>query len=170
MQLNAVISFDMNDIRATSVVLTVFASLLTLASAAFTLILIFDIFHLLLRSTSPKTSPNEKQFAESEAPTSPVTPLPLSTRTLYAQTLLLGILSVAMISVLIPSTIFSRTGSGHLVVQQETVTIPVSFAIDVVYWDYGFFRCLAAAPWFSMAVSLPATAITWVAWRFSLLY
>ena len=26
-------------------------------------------------------------------------------------------------------------------------------------------RCLAAAPWFSLVFSLPASIVTWVAWR-----
>jgi hypothetical protein len=62
--------------------------------------------------------------------------LPLSTRTLGFQTAVLSFLTVWLFAVLIPSTIFVRTRSAHLTIQNNT-TMVVPF-VDARYWDYGF--------------------------------
>ena len=117
---------------------------------------------------------------------------PFSTRTLGLQTLVLSFLSVWIFAVLVPSTLFSRTRSAHLTITSGLGfdASQLSLEIDTEYWDYGFcellthnlnrdfkltdiiiilfqkkVRCLAAAPWFSLIFSLPASIVTWVAWR-----
>ena len=64
---------------------------------------------------------------------------PFSTRTLGLQTVVLSLLSVWIFAVLIPSTLFSRTGSAHLTVTGLGVEASqLSIQIDTKYWDYGF--------------------------------
>lgn len=113
---------------------------------------------------------------------------PFSTRTLGFQTLVLSFLSVWIFAVLIPSTLFSRTRSAHLTIKElgfaaSQISSSRIIVYDPKYWDYGFcecisklsdnqnikirskVRCLASAPWFSLIFSLPASIVTWVAWK-----
>jgi len=157
--------FDMNDIKTTSIVLTLVASLIALTSVFFAVALGFDwIMHLLRPTPIAYTTGKERSSSADEAaPVQPPIRLPFSTRTLVFQTLLLSFLSIAILAVLIPSTILARTGSGHLAIQGEST----DFLFDARYWDYGFLRCLAAAPWFTLVFSAPASAVTWIAWKYS---
>ncbi|KAF8578538.1 hypothetical protein K439DRAFT_1663690 [Ramaria rubella] len=159
--IEATIMFDMNDVKATTGVLTAAASLLALASLVFSLSLAFDwINHLL--NPKPKQSAKERKIEDEDMQSQRP---PFSTRTLGFQTAALSFLTVWMFAVLIPSTIFVRTRSAHMTIQD---TIPnVSLLVDTRYWDYGFLRCLGAAPWFSVIFSIPATIVTWAAWKFS---
>ncbi|KAF8509754.1 hypothetical protein BU17DRAFT_70313 [Hysterangium stoloniferum] len=164
--------FDMNatiikfpDIKATSIVLTLIASLIALTSIFFSITLGFDWIVHLLRPT-PMAYTTGKECSSSPDETAPIQPpirLPFSTRTLGFQTLILSFLSISALAVLIPSTIFARTGSGHLTIQGEST----DFSHDARYWDYGFLRCLAAAPWFTLVFSAPASVVTWIAWKYS---
>jgi len=152
------IMFDMNDVKATSAVLTTVASLLALSSLLFSVTLVIDWITHLFR---PQPKKYVKECSE-EALASAVR-LPLSTRTLGFQTAALSFLTLWLLVVLIPSTLFVRTRSAHLTIQNNTsMTLPF---VDTRYWDYGFLRCLGAAPWFSFIFSLPASVITWVAWK-----
>jgi len=153
----SVIMFDMNDIKATTAVLTTAASLLALSSLVFSVALIIDWIQHLFR---PRSETSAKEWSDEEAS---VVRLPLSTRTLGFQTAVLSFLTVWLFVVLIPSTIFVRTRSAHLTIQNNTTTI-VPF-VDARYWDYGFLRCLGAAPWFNFIFSVPASVITWAAWK-----
>ena len=119
-----------SDIKATTAVLTTAASLLALSSLVFSLALIIDWTRHLFRPR-PKTSAKEWSDEEASA-----VRLPLSTRTLGFQTAVLSFLTVWLFAVLIPSTIFVRTRSAHLTIQNNT-TMVVPF-VDARYWDYGF--------------------------------
>jgi len=145
----AMIIFDMNDIKNTTIVLTIVASSLALTSLIFSLSLSYDWIRHLLRS-KPTRSQEKMDPSRQSGTTQHV---PFSTNTLGLQASLLSFLSVWMFAVLIPSTILSRTGSAHLKV---TGFNGPNLSLDIVtrYWDYGFLRCLAAAPWFSLIFSL----------------
>jgi len=168
------IVFDMNDIKGTSIVLTIVASLLALSSLFFSFSLSYDWICHLLRpkssSTSTRSQLEEKigHSSESDQLDTTIQNAPFSTRTLGLQTLVLSFLSVWIFAVLIPSTLFSRTRSAHLTITGPVASVAsqLSLGIDTMYWDYGFLRCLAAAPWFSLIFSLPASIVTWVAWKF----
>ncbi|KIJ53405.1 hypothetical protein M422DRAFT_64800 [Sphaerobolus stellatus SS14] len=151
------ITFDMSNIKAICIVLTLFASLLTLISIVFTITLASDwIRHLV----SPK---HQKGLGEKELDETPR--LPFSTRTLKWQTISLSFMSLCMLSILIPSTIVSRTGSGRIMVNGSS-NVPGVFSFDTRYWDYGFLRCVTSAPWFSLIFSAPTSIVTYFAWRY----
>jgi len=154
----SIIMFDLNDVKATSAVLTTVASLLALSSLLSSVALMIDWITHLFR---PQPKNNVKECSEEALPSA--MRLPLSTRTLGFQTVALSFLTLWLVVVLIPSTIFVRTRSAHLTIQNNTlITLPF---VDTRYWDYGFLRCLGVAPWFSCIFSLPASVITWVAWK-----
>ncbi|KIM74900.1 hypothetical protein PILCRDRAFT_827823 [Piloderma croceum F 1598] len=157
--LGSVIIFDMNDIKATTAVLTTAASLLALSSLVFSVALIIDWIRYLY---SPRPKLSAKEGGDEEASASPGR-FPFSTHTLCFQTITLSFLTVWLLAILIPSTVFVRTRSAHVTIQ---TTMPMSLpSVDTKYWDYGFLRCLGAAPWFSLIFSFPASIITWVAWK-----
>ncbi|KAF8800400.1 hypothetical protein BYT27DRAFT_6836507 [Phlegmacium glaucopus] len=156
------IIFDMNDIKNTTIVLTTVASLLALTSLVFSFSLSYDWIRHLLRPKSTRSQEKMDSFDQL-----PIRRSPFSTRTLGFQALILSFLSVWIFAVLIPSTLFARTRSAHLTIQRlDHHARHLSFNIDTMYWDYGFLRCLAAAPWFSLVFSLPASIVTWVAWKY----
>ncbi|KAF8476483.1 hypothetical protein JB92DRAFT_1879835 [Gautieria morchelliformis] len=169
MNTGAVITFDMNDIKSTTIVLTLVACLLAIVSFVSSTALIYDWLARLLAPQRDSASGAKARSLDSDdekAHMAPPAPLPFSTRTLRIQTIALVFLSVWLLAVLIPSTLFSRTRSAHLNIQQRSSSHSPVF-VDPVYWDYGFLRCLAAAPWFSLVFSAPASAVTWVAWKYS---
>jgi len=151
------IVFDMNDIKATMVVLTTTASLLALISLVFSVTLAFDWIRHAFR---PQVKPGVNEWSGEETCAAM---LPLSTRTLGFQTIALTFLTLWLFAILIPSTFIVRTHSAHLTVQKD-VSMTLT-PINVRYWDYGFLRCLAAAPWFSLVFSFPTSIVTWVAWN-----
>jgi len=151
MQNNVSIMFDMNDIVATSRLLTVIASLIAVFSIVYTFILLIDGVKFL----SHRKSQTKLEGGEDNEK------LPLSTRTLRLQILVLSLLSLILFTGLVPSTLFARTGHAHLTIQPSNPTLMSQ--IDTRYWDYGFLRCLAAAPWFTLIFSIPTILISWVA-------
>jgi hypothetical protein len=161
--------------------LTTAACLLALISLAASVALIFDWFAHLSRSRherSAKAHGGEGLLTGAER-------RPFSTRTLGFQAVTLSFLTVWLLATLIPTTIFVRTRSARVTVNENT-TMMLALSVDARYWDYGFCkdtvrlrlshyklmvlhegRCLAAAPWFSFIFSFPATFVTWVAWKLS---
>lgn len=127
----------LSDIKATSAVLTVIAFLLAISSLVFSVSLISDfIAYLRKPQLDGITVAKERSLEEDNEKTHHVQRPPFSTRTLGVQTLVLSFLSVWLLSVLIPSTLFSRTRSAHLMIQ--TTSPEASVSVDPVYWDYGF--------------------------------
>jgi len=158
-RVGSTIMFDMNDIKGTTIVLTMVASLLALFSLIFSISLSYDWIRHLLRRNSTRSQ--EKMDSSEQLD---IQHVPFSTRTLGLQALVLSFLSVWIFAVLIPSTLFSRTRSAHLTVT-GLLASQLTLEITTLYWDYGFLRCLASAPWFSLIFSLPASIVTWIAWR-----
>ncbi|GJJ14160.1 hypothetical protein Clacol_008420 [Clathrus columnatus] len=120
--------FDMNDIVATSRLLTVVGSLIAAFSIVYSFILLIDGIRFLSHRRSQVKLEESSEGNEK---------LPLSTRTLRLQILVLGLLSLVLIGGLIPSTIFARTGHAHLTIQPPDSTLMSQ--IDTRFWDYGFF-------------------------------
>jgi hypothetical protein len=163
----ATIVFDMNDIKDVSIVMTIVAFLLAITSLVFSLSLSYDWIRHLMRpkSTRTRSQVEEKINSSNEQLATTTTQYaPFSTRTLRMQTLMLSFLSVWLFAVLIPTTLFSRTRSAHLTVTGSD-SLSLSAGIVTSYWDYGFLRCLTAAPWFSLIFSLPASLVTWFAYK-----
>jgi hypothetical protein len=122
----------MLDIKATTAVLTTAASLLALLSLVFSAALIIDWIRYL---SSPLPKLSAKEGDDEEAFASPGR-FPFSTRTLGFQTVTLSFLTVWLLAVLIPSTVFVRTRSAHLTTQTTALmNLP---SVDTKYWDYGF--------------------------------
>ena len=123
------------DIKGTTIVLTIVASLLALSSLLFFFSLSYDWIRHILGPKSTRTQEkmdSSDQLAYQHAP--------FSTRSLGFQTLVLSFLSVWMFAVLIPSTLFSRTGSAHLTIIGSDA-FQLSLEIDTEYWAYGFCEC-----------------------------
>ncbi|KAI0340451.1 hypothetical protein BDW22DRAFT_1360427 [Trametopsis cervina] len=135
------LDFDMTDIESLSILLIVIGILMAFTGLFAALILINDWIRTF------RVRPQTKY---------PFTPR--STRTLLAQTYILAFMSVWAMSVLIPTTVFARTRNAMVHVQGDP-NAPVAHT-DARYWDYGFLRCLAAAPWFTFIFSVPATIAT----------
>jgi hypothetical protein len=121
-----------SDIKATTAVLTTAASILALSSLVFSVALMIDWIRYLC---SPQPKLSVKEGDDEETFTSPGR-LPFSTRTLGLQTVTLSFLTVWLLAVLIPSTVFVRTRSAHLTIQ-TTVLMSLP-SVDTKYWDYGF--------------------------------
>jgi len=120
------------DIRNTTIVLTVVASLLALTSLVFSFSLSYDwICHL----SRPKSTRSQEKMGSSDQLA--IRCSPFSTRTLGLQALVLSFLSVWIFTVLIPSTLFSRTRSAHLTIQGLDAP-NLSPTFGSMYWDYGF--------------------------------
>lgn len=118
-------------------VLTLVGFLLAIVSSVFSISLACDfIAHSRAR---PDITAKERDVDGDEEKVHIVQRLAFSTRTLRFQTITLSFLSVWLLTVLIPSTLFSRTGSAHLTIQNNS---PASMVfVDPVYWDYGFCEC-----------------------------
>jgi len=155
-KLNLSIDFDMTNIKATCIVFTIVASLLVFISGVFFVALAYDWVRYLIR---PEV---RRGLTEKQHPDDPPR-RPFSTRTLNWQTILLFILTVWLMGVLIPATILSHTGNAMLTVSGGN--LPANVFIDTRYWDYGFLRCIAAAPWVDFIFPALATLITAFAWR-----
>ena len=125
------------DIKSTTIVLTIVASLLALSSLIFSISLSYDwICHL----SSPKSTISQEKMDSSDELT--IQYPPFSTRTLGLQTLVLSFLSVWILAVLIPSTLFARTRSAHITITgREFVLSRLIIEITTKYWDYGFCEC-----------------------------
>jgi len=145
--------FDMQDIMSTSAVLLVVALLMAISSMTFSVMLARDTVSELRTSRTHVSKDGSRT-------------IPVSTRTLRMQALTLAFLTTWMFSVLIPSTVFSRT-RGAKVTMGGIMISPGMSPTDPVYWDYGFLRCLAAAPWFTFVFSFPATIASIAAWKVS---
>ncbi|KZS97139.1 hypothetical protein SISNIDRAFT_547191 [Sistotremastrum niveocremeum HHB9708] len=158
---NVVIKYDMHDIRILSDILTAVAILLAVSALSFALMLSVDWIKSLRRPSTTPTSMKEKM---------PSIVVPVSTRSLHLQSIILAFLSIWLLALLIPTTIIVRTKSAHVSVfldsPMESVT-PSQLMPDPIYWDYPFLRCLAAAPWFSFIFAFPATIITIIAAHFA---
>ena len=120
------------DIKATTIVLTIVGSLLTLASLVFSLSLLYDWINHLMR---PKTTISQEKMGSSDQLA--IEDAPFSTRTLRFQFIVLSFLSVWMLAILIPSTIFSRTRSAHLTIRGPDAPNFI-LTISPSYWYYGF--------------------------------
>jgi len=91
----------------------------------------------------------------------------LSTKTLFSQGLVLSFLCLWLFTVLIPTTVFVRT--RHAKVSDSTNMLPENLAtVDTVYWNIGFLRCLAAAPWFSFIAAFPTAIVALCASRLAI--
>lgn len=102
-----------------------------------------------MRPKSTITRGEEKKMdydddSSSEQLTSTIQRPPFSTRTLGFQTLVLSFLSVWIFAVLVPSTLFSRTRSAHVTVEElgfaASQMSPI-VVIDTQYWGFGFCEC-----------------------------
>lgn len=131
------------DIKATTTVLTVVGFLLAIVSSAFSISLAYDF---ITYSRSHHDNMSAKGYGDVDyAEKAQIRVVPserqaFSTRTLRLQAISLSFLSVWLLAVLIPSTLFSRMGSAHLTIQGGSEnSMPV--LVDPVYWDYGFCEC-----------------------------
>jgi len=128
--------FDVSDMRSLSILLIVVGLLLSFTGIFSSLLLMNDWVRRLRSPQGPQR-------------------VPLSTKTLLTQTCILAFLSVWSLTVLISTTAIVRTRHA-MVMAQGNLSAPV-LSTDTRYWDYGFLRCTAAAPWFSFLFSAPAT-------------
>jgi len=138
--------YDFSDIRTVTDVMLVVALLIELLS--FTSLLALGwawVSHPRYASTSPAPS-----------------------RFLGVQAALFAFLSVWLFTVLVPTTFFVRTRTAMVSsTSGSAASAMFDASLQVSYWNYGFLRCLAAAPWFTLIFSLPATVLTFAAWRMS---
>jgi len=143
------LDFDMQDVRSVTIVLTTVAVLLATASLACITLLVSDWTIALFRYSpnDPKTRTGSHQDQ------------PISTSSLRIQSAVLSFLTVWLFATLIPTTRFVRTRSAMIT---SNAPIPSSLATfaDPLYWNYGFLRCLAAAPWFSFMAAFPTVLVT----------
>jgi len=131
------------DIRAATDVLLAVVLLVAIVSGLSLVTLLWDWASLLFSPTS----------------TSPITPR-TSSKTLKLQSILFSILAVALVSVLIPTTIFVRVRHAKVFDGNGVMVLPENLEVDTTYWAYGFIRCLAAAPWFTFIAFFPTTTVT----------
>jgi len=141
--------YDFSDIRHVTDVMLVVALLFEILTAA-------SVFALL--SAYIANPPSARK-----APTH---------RFLPAQAAGFAFLSLWLFTVLVPTTFFVRTRSAIISSDNSGPVNGAAFdaSIQISYWNYGFLRCLAAAPWFSLIFALPATIATIAAWRLSRSY
>jgi hypothetical protein len=123
------------DIKSTTIVLTIVASLLALSSLIFSISLSYDWICHLLRPESTMSQEKMDSFGDKLTIQYP----PFSTRTLGLQTIVFSFLSVWIFAVLIPSTLFSRTRSAHITITR--LEFDAFIEISTKYWDYGFCEC-----------------------------
>lgn len=137
----------LSDIKSSSIVLTLVAFLMVITSSVFSVSLTSD-FVSHLRRPQDHNNTKVRSLDGDDEKTQVTRRLPFSTRTLPYQTICLSFLSVWLLGVLIPSTLFSRTGSAHLTIMGSSLNSSVS--VDPVYWDYGFCTCLRCPVSFSL--------------------
>jgi len=138
--------FDMQDVRATTDVMLTVACLISLTGFAATAVLIWDWISLSYSPSGTQNPPVQR----------------ISTKTLKLQAALFGFLSLWLLTVLIPSTAFVRTRHAKVFDgSNNMMMLPANLStVDTRYWDYGFLRCLGAAPWFTLIASIPMTIVT----------
>lgn len=136
--------FDIKDVRSTTDVLLTVACLIFLAAFSTTAFLISD--WMFTSSSSQSAVPRQR----------------ISTKTLKLQAALFSFLLLWLLAVLIPSTAFVRTHHAKVFDGSDNATVlPANLSsVDTRYWDYGFLRCLGAAPWFILIASLPLAFVT----------
>ncbi|KLO05928.1 hypothetical protein SCHPADRAFT_910683 [Schizopora paradoxa] len=138
--------FDMQDVRSTTDVLLAVACMVALTGFVCAALLIWDWVTLLF-APGIQNGPSSQR---------------ISTRTLRLQAAVYGFLSIWLFAILIPSTFIVRRRHAKVMDSSNNLTmLPANLMnVDTRYWDYGFLRCLGAAPWFTLIATLPTTLVT----------
>ena len=111
-------AYEVVDIRSVTDILLTVASLLSLASVFSAILLAYDWIATLVKQHASRA-------------------LPISTRTLKMQSIILMVLTIWLFAILIPSTVFSRTRSARTD-ESTCTTHDLPIQANPVYWNHGF--------------------------------
>ena len=124
------------DIMSTSAVLLVVALLMACSTLLFSIALAQDIV-------------SQVHKIQSHGQTEMTLKIPRTTKTLGFQAATLAFLTTWLFSVLIPSTVFSRTREAMVSINGVMLS-PGMSPTDPIYWDYGFCACQVFPPFLAV--------------------